>query len=243
MKKIILPFVISLSLFNFGCSSLSSSDKINIYDENGSREVVSDNDSGFRKANYFEASKINAQLGVYYLDKGLYKRAKEKLLLSLKQYHDYGPNLTAMAYYYEKTGDPQLAEQYYINAVNISRNNGYVLNNYGTFLCRQKKYNEAISHFNQAIQDKNYLNTGEAYENAAMCAEGIPDRKLAVKYYERALQKNPDLQNSLVRLIRLNYEDKKLAEANRYLGRLKNKIGANNPDYKYLHKLVVSKKG
>jgi len=242
MKKIFLPLVISLGLLNFGCSSNSNQEKIHISEENGPRTVVGENEDSFKKANYFEASKINAQLGVYYLDKGLYKRAKEKLLLSLKQYPEYGPNLTAMAYYYERTGDPKLADQYYTKAVKISNGNGYVLNNYGTFLCREKKYDQAIAYFNQAIQDKDYLNSGESYENAAMCAENMPNKKLAINYYEKALQKNPNLQNSLVRLIRLNYEDKQVAQANQYLDKLKKQVGANNPNYAYLEKLLGKKR-
>jgi len=43
-------------------------------------------------------------------------------------------------------------------------------------------------------------------------------------------------------LIRLNYEDKQVAQANQYLDKLKKQVGANNPNYAYLEKLLGKKR-
>ena len=58
----------------------------------------------------------------------------------------------------------------------------HLQNNYGVFLCRQKKYTEAIIHFLLATKDPAYLHVSDAYQNAAHCALKIPNRALADQY-------------------------------------------------------------
>lgn len=133
------------------------------------------------------AADYNAQLGLVYLEQGNINLAKSKLLLALKQSPDEPLILDAMAYFLECTGEIKSAENYYLYAIKRAPKNGVVQNNYGTFLCRQKRYRESLEHFLLAVKDNYYLNTAQAYENASRCAAKIPNKKLAKEYMQKAL--------------------------------------------------------
>ena len=148
------------------------------------------------------ASKINIQLGIAYLKEGDNLRAKEKLLLAVSQ--DKTPqSYGALAYYYEKTGDIDLASQNYQAAIMLNPTAGAGRNNYGAFLCRQGEYQQADEQFMLAVSDKNYINTAGAYENAGLCALLIPDKAKAKQYFEMALQQNPQLTTASNELSKL----------------------------------------
>ena len=166
--------------------------------------------------NQQEASSLNVQLGLQYLDQGNTPRAKQKLLLAMEQ-HESPRSYGAMAYFYEKTGDVINAEKYYLMAISENSNAGAGHNNYGAFLCRQGQYQKAEQQFQLAVKDTNYLNTASAYENAGLCALLIPNQQQAEDYFQKAVQQNPRMWSSLAQLAKINYQQGKYAQANQYL--------------------------
>jgi type IV pilus assembly protein PilF len=157
-----------------------------------------------------KTAKVNAQLGMAYLERRDIQRAKQKLLLALKQ----GPNVAevvySMAYFQEATGNTEKAQAFYLQAIKVDPTRGEAQNNYGTFLCRAGKYSESIQHFNLAAQDPNYLNPSSAYENAGLCAMKIPDKKQASQYFQRALNENPNLPVASRKLAELNNQSNRM---------------------------------
>jgi type IV pilus assembly protein PilF len=134
------------------------------------------------KTDLSKAASFNIQLGMGYLKQGDRPRAKKKLLSALKQAPESPDVNAAMAYYFEKTDEMDQAQKYYLKALSLSKNSGAQLNNYGTFLCRQAKYEKAESYFLKAVKDEQYINTAGAYENAGLCALAIPDNDKAKLY-------------------------------------------------------------
>lgn len=175
-----------------------------------------------------ETVSYNLQLGLGYLEQGNTSRAKKKLLYAL----DLEPTSTeangAMAYYLEKTGDSEGAKKYYLRALVLAPGNGAVLNNYGTFLCRHKQYEEAISYFLKATQDAHYLHSAGAYENAGLCAEAIPNNTKAEFYFEKALEQDPLRKQSLYELTTLLLKQNKSQQALQYLQQYQD-IALNDP--------------
>lgn len=169
------------------------------------------------KANKLAAAKTNVQLGFYYIQQGNYQRAQAKLLTALKEAPNYPPANSAMGYLLETTGEPDSAKEYYLRAIKLDPNDGGMHNNYGTFLCRHKHYTEALQEFKVATFDKNYINTAGTYENAGLCAQQIPNIKLAQHFFLKAIQRNPALPTSLLALTKINYNSKQYAKANDYL--------------------------
>jgi type IV pilus assembly protein PilF len=145
-----------------------------------------------------QTAKINAQLGIAYLEQRMMERAKRKLLLALRQAPQIPEPWYSMGYFLESTGSKQEARQYYIKAIAIAPNRGDTHNNYGTYLCRQKQYQAAIKQFMVALTDHNYLTPAAAYENAGLCAMKIPNQKKALYYFQQALLHDPNLATSTV---------------------------------------------
>lgn len=162
------------------------------------------------------AANYNVQLGIGYLQQGDMARAKQKLLLALSQAPDWAQAQGAMAYYLENTGDNSLAEKYYLKALQLDPKSGQMQNNYGAFLCRMKRYPDSVQHFMIAVQDTNYLNTGEAYENAGLCAMQIPDQVRAAQFFQQAIQHDPRRVNAYLELAQINFNQNNFTQAQQY---------------------------
>lgn len=189
---------------------------------------------------YARASHINVQLGLGYLQKGQTARAKNKLLLALKQSPKSAEANDAMAYFLEATDEKKEADKYYRRAIKLSRGNGAPLNNYGTFLCRQGKYKQADHYFRLAIQDTDYVNLADAYENAGLCALQVPNYKLAERYFRKAVAKDPERPNSLLELAEISYRKQQNKRAERYLKRYR-AIAKQTPQSLYLNYRVAAR--
>jgi type IV pilus assembly protein PilF len=135
-----------------------------------------------------DASVFNVDLGLAYLRHGDIDLAKAKLLLALHQSPENSLANDAMGYFLERTGDVSLAEKYYKYAIKVAgpTDMGASFNNYGTYLYRQSRYEEAIKYFLLAANQQNYLHEKEAYENAAHAAEKLGRYNEAKNYYHRA---------------------------------------------------------
>lgn len=149
------------------------------------------------QAQRMRASDTNVQLGMNYIEDGDVARAKTRLLRALSDAPNNPAAWYSMGYFYEVTGKQKIAERHFKKAIALNPVDGNAHNNYGTYLCHTKRFREAIGEFERAVQDPNYLNAGPTYENAGLCARFIPNQKLAVAYFKKALQQTPDSPASL----------------------------------------------
>lgn len=166
-----------------------------------------------------KTAKINAQLGIAYLVRHNEKRAKEKLLLALKEGPDIPECLYSMAYFFESTGDLKKANEFYLKSLKAAPEQGEVHNNYGTYLCRRGHYMQAIQHFLIAANEISYLNPADAYENAGICSRKMHANRAAEIYFERALQQDPSRSVSIINLAELAYRKKEYTTARGLLNR------------------------
>ncbi|MDF1797091.1 MAG: type IV pilus biogenesis/stability protein PilW [Coxiellaceae bacterium] len=167
----------------------------------------------------YETSTSNIQLGVAYLDKGESALAKQKFMAALQASPELPASWYAMAYYHEVTGKEGLADQEFRKAIDLAPDSGETHNNYGTFLCRNGKYKQAIKQFNLAVSKPRYTQDGSAYENAGICALQIPDKTEAMHYFQKALLNDPNLPNALLHLGQLSFENKDYVTARNCLKR------------------------
>src|SRR5579862_72470 len=78
-------------------------------------------------------SNINVNLGMAYLEQNKPQPAKYRLLLALQQAPRNEFAQSAFAYYLEKTGELNQAEQHYLFAIRFANHTGAAQNNYGAF--------------------------------------------------------------------------------------------------------------
>jgi type IV pilus assembly protein PilF len=154
-------------------------------------------------------AKINTQLGIAYLEQHNIPRAKRKFLLALDEAPNIPDTWYTMGYFLEVTGDKEQAKKYYLKSIALAPQRGDVQNNFGTFLCRSGEYQAAIEHFKLATKDINYVDTAGAYENAALCALKIPNKQLALLYFNKTMEQDPDRPSVYLELADLNYKEGK----------------------------------
>lgn len=174
---------------------------------------MTDRDNSEKK---IRAARINTQLAIAYLERHDVSRAKQKLMIAM----DEAPTLPEIwyttAYFLEATGNKEKANRHYLKAIELAPKRGDAHNNYGTFLCRNGKYEEAIHHFLIAVDDPTYLEPSAAYENAGLCALKIPDIIQAKNYFNKALMENPNRPPSLLALAKLSYQEKNYSAARKW---------------------------
>ena len=136
------------------------------------------------------SSNANVELGLAYLKSGWKPEAKSKLLLALHRDPKNSLAYGAFGYFLEQSGEAKMAEKYYLRAIETAKaeDKGASFNNYGTYLYRNKRYQEAIKYFLQAVKEPTYLGVSHAYENAGLAALKLSDAKMAKVYFQKALE-------------------------------------------------------
>ena len=93
------------------------------------------------------AGEIRLQLGLQYLAAGEYTAAERNLRRAVKASPDDYRPLLGLARLYQTQGHDAMAGVCYTRAEKLAPENGYVLNNYGAFLCALRQYDKAQSRF------------------------------------------------------------------------------------------------
>ena len=135
------------------------------------------------------AGRIHANEALHYLHSGDTYMAHEKMALALEEAPTDPLTLDAAAFYYEKTGAFEQANDTYFYALLLAPRSGTIRNNYGAFLCRNGYSHESILYFLKAAKTPGYVDAAEAYSNAKFCAERLGD-KTEYAYYTKLLR-NP----------------------------------------------------
>lgn len=118
-----------------------------------------------------EAMKARVNLALAYLEQNDFAKARENIDKALvHDNQDYLP-YAVEAYYYQQLSDVENAEKSYKSALRLGKNQPDLLNNYGTFLCKQSKFSQAYIQFEQALQGENYYHQADTLENLALCAK------------------------------------------------------------------------
>lgn len=171
------------------------------------------------------ASEARITLGLGYLNAGNMMKARENLELAAQYAPDYYRSQTSLAYYYQQVEENELAEKAYKRALRYSSKNGNVLNDYGVFLCRKGRYEEAQQKFTLAIEQPYYYLVSASYENAAMCALSSGDNVTAKTYFERSLAHDPHRVRSTLQLAKLNIDEGNYSEPRISLFKFNKKYG------------------
>ncbi|MEI6896957.1 MAG: type IV pilus biogenesis/stability protein PilW [Psychromonas sp.] len=168
---------------------------------------------GINQFNPEKAAKTRVKLAVIYLRNNDMQQAKANLDKAIR----YQPNDAnvhrVFAYYYQRVNENDSAEEYYKKSLELDPENADTYNNYGTFLCKLARYEEAEQSFMQAIAQSYYTSVANTYENAALCAEKASVNHKAIFYYQYALSHNPKKIYLYLSLARLNINQKGYAEA------------------------------
>lgn len=189
-----------------------------------------------------KAAEINARLGAHYLQLGEYQAAKAKLDKALVQNPQSAVAHNVMAALYLQLKVDDKAEMHFKRAVELAPDYSEAQNNYGVFLCGKGQYRDAEQLFLKALENPLYQQAAEAYENAGLCVQQIPDVIKAVDYFNQAVHLDGFMAKSLLQLGNINYDKGDYQQAQSYLLRYK-EVAKHRPQSLYLGMSISNKLG
>ncbi|RNE68749.1 type IV pilus biogenesis/stability protein PilW [Vibrio cholerae] len=184
-----------------------------------------------------EMAEARIALGLGYLENGSMIKARESLEKALQHAPDYYRSQLSMAHYYESVGENDSARKMYRTALSEHPRNGNVLNNFGTFLCKQGEYDTADEYFLRAVEQPYYYLISASYENAGLCALKAGKNDNAREYFKRAIDHDPNRLLSILQLTKMEIESGDYTPARLRLMDLNQRYGYQKASLKLLIEL------
>ncbi|WP_312940451.1 type IV pilus biogenesis/stability protein PilW [Stutzerimonas balearica] len=155
------------------------------------------------------------QLGLGYLRQGATARAKTPLRKALEIDPHSADAHAALALVFQTEMENALADKHYREALS-ARRDARILNNYGSFLFEQGRYQDAMERFSQASEDNMYPERARVFQNMGMTALRLSQPEEAEKYFNRSLRLDSRQPGALLELAMLAYESGEYVPAKRY---------------------------
>ncbi len=166
-----------------------------------------------------QMAKTRISLALGYLKIGSTAQAKQNLEKAKRIAPRSVEVYTAFAHYYESVGEYEQAEKAYLKALDLNDEDADTLNNFGVFLCRQNRVEEAESYFLKAIKVPSYIRVSESYENIALCYMKEHNFEKAEHGFERSIAHSPNSASSLFQMAQVQYAKGQLQTSAKYLNR------------------------
>jgi type IV pilus assembly protein PilF len=166
-----------------------------------------------------QASALNVQLAIGYIDRDQLGIAQDKLDKAIEQDPKNIDAYTTMAYLKRKVKELEQAEKYYLEALDIKSTNPNIHNNYGGLLCQMGRYDDALKEIRLAYEDPFYETPYLAYANAGTCLLDKGEYKEAEKMLRKALRDQPNYAGALISMAEIGVKTEKYLMARAYIQR------------------------
>ena len=176
-----------------------------------------------------EAARVHTELGQKYMQQGKLEIALDNLNKALSYDSNYADAHTVIAVLYERIGDVKQAEEHYRRAAQIKSKGGNELNNYGAFLCKIGRYDEAAGYFERAMADPFYKTPDVALTNAGTCLLKAGKKDEAENVLRTALDRSPNNGEALFQMASVLYEKGDFFKARAFMQRFE-AVGQARPE-------------
>ncbi len=171
------------------------------------------------RANLHEASNLNTELAIGYIQRKQYIAAKDKLEKAIEQNSENYNAYKTFAYLYSVLGLNEEAEVQYKEALELVPEDPDLLNSYGAFLCKTNKLKEAQENFAIAYNNPFYEHRYLAQSNAGSCYVQQGEYKKAEPLLRQSLRIQQKLPGSLISMAEVGVETERYLMARAYIQR------------------------
>lgn len=151
-------------------------------------------------------ARAHADLGAAYLQQGKYEIALSEFAEATQIDPNYALAYNGLGLVYAALGEDAKADANYKKSIELQPRSSESHNNYGSFLCSRKRYDESISHFLEAVKNPLYGTPNLAYANAGICSVRKNDIKNAEVYLNKALQIEPLTHSAATQLADIQFK-------------------------------------
>ncbi len=166
-----------------------------------------------------KAAALYTDLGQKYMAQGKLEIALENLNKALAADPKHTDAHTVIGLLYERIQNNAKAEEHYRRAAQLKPKSGNENNNYGAFLCKLGRYDEAASHFETAVADPFYQTPVVALTNAGTCAIKGGKFDAAERDLRAALERGPDNPEALFQMASVLYRKEDFFRARAFIQR------------------------
>ncbi len=166
-----------------------------------------------------KAAEANAELGKNYLQRGDHEVAMGKLKRALR-YDSKSVNANHyIAELYRRLNRMEDADRHYSRAIRYSENDSALFNNYGVYLCGEKRVDDALEQFDKVLKNPVYRFPERVYENMGLCLVQNSRIKEAEEILRKAISINPKLPKSLFELSKISLQQDRIFSARAFINR------------------------
>lgn len=179
--------------------------------------VTETNKSGKTTVDKNKALELHIQLAEGYIDQSNRESARHHLRKAFELDKNSAQATAAMAKLYQLEGENKLAEEYYLTALRKDKKLTKARNDYGLFLYRAKRYEDALEQFEIASADLDYDLRSQVLINQGRTALklGLNDRAESVFKHALVLDRNSTA--AMIELADLSFLKQDYASAKGYL--------------------------
>lgn len=166
-----------------------------------------------------KAAEFNSELGLRYMVQGNNELAMEKLLKAVEYDSRSVNSHHYLAELYRRLERNDKAMEHFRRAASLAPDDSAIQNNYGVFLCSERRYDDGEKRFLQALQNPVWPGRDQAYENLGQCMQDKGDMVKAEQYYREALKINARLPKSLLAMANISLQQGNHISARAFLQR------------------------
>lgn len=165
-----------------------------------------------------KALKQRVELARQYIGEGNWDDAKRNLQKAYQIDPKNAEVHEAFALVYQSTGEQELAEDHFEQAIRIDRGFSRARNNYAAFLYSQRRFGEAEKQLEYVVKDPLYNARPRAFVNLGLCRLQLFDNTGAEEAFRRALAMDRTNSVALLETAILRYEAEDYPAAEKYYG-------------------------
>ncbi|MDQ2077265.1 type IV pilus biogenesis/stability protein PilW [Marinimicrobium sp. ABcell2] len=164
-----------------------------------------------------KAMESYVQLAMAYIETGNREAARHHLRRAFDLERNSVPANAAMAMLYQLEGEPELAEDRFRWVLRRDPGFSQARNNYGAFLFRQERYEEAFTQFERVSRDLDYEHRDRALLSLGRTALELDKPERAKAAFEHAHTLNRRSAPVLLELAEIYFNEQDYAQAKRFL--------------------------
>jgi type IV pilus assembly protein PilF len=151
-------------------------------------------------------ARSHTDLGAAYFQQNKLEIALDEFNHAIHIDPKYAQAYNGLGLVYAALGEDAKADANFKKAIEVQPGNSESHNNYGSFLCARKRYDESIGHFLAAVKNPLYSTPNLAYANAGICSARKNDLKNAEIYLNKALQIEPLTHSAATQLAEIQFK-------------------------------------
>lgn len=163
-----------------------------------------------------KALEASVQLARQYIAAQDWELAKRHLKTAIEMGGNSAQVYEALALVYQNTGELELAQSAYLDALDEDTDNSRVRLNYAAFLYAQQDYPEAATQLERVTKDTLYEKRDIAFLNLARCYVQLEEFEKAERAYDRAYLMNKNIPGLKLEMATVFFQMQQFEKAEQY---------------------------